>query len=213
MTTVLRMLFGRPAPSALSPDATDAELVARVLAGETLAASMFFERFAPVVERVICKTLAHDAEREDAVSEVFARALAGLSALPSDAKVGGWMVGVAANVAREFRRKSRRPQWQTQGRDSVPEMLASLADDDTRFAARAVFEVCARLDEADSELVLLRWFSSLDLAELADLRGVSLATIKRRVSRAESIFFEAAAREPHLASWVQRMNARETEAS
>ena len=92
-------------------------------------------------------------------------------------------------------------------------MLASLADDDTRLAARAVFEVCAGMDEADSELVLLRWFSSLDLAELAELRGVSLATIKRHVSRAEGMFFDAAAREPQLASWVQRMNARSTEAS
>lgn len=205
MAAVLRLLFGPRSDASALADASDAELARRVCAGESRAAALFFERFAPTIERVICKTLPYPTEWEDAVAEVFSRALGQLATLGPDDKVRSWMVGIAANVAREFRRKSRRPQWQIAG-DDMPEVHAHVVDDETRQAARAVFDICASMDENDAELVLLRWFSTMDLNELAELRNVSLATIKRHLSRAEVSFFDLAANEPRLATWVTRIS-------
>ncbi len=187
----------------------DWELVQRVRDEDPRAAEAFFDRFVGDVERVVCKTLPYPSSWDDAVSETFARAWSKLGTLLPNDKVRAWMLGVAANVAREQRRAARRPHWQPElDEGAAPVSIAPGASVEAREAVHAVFEICARMSESDADLVLLRWLSTLELTELAELRGVSLATLKRHLVRAEHIFFEMAAADARLEAWSNAMTQR-----
>ncbi len=207
MSPVLHALFGRPSHVAelqALREMGDWALVQRVRDQDARAAEVFFDRFVHDIERVVCKTLPYPSAWDDAVSETFARALPKLAELGPEHKIRAWLLGVAANVAREHRRAARRPHWET-AREDGPESVAPGSQPDAREAISAVHDLCARMAEGDAELVLLRWFSTLELTELAEMRGVSLATLKRHLSRAECTFFEMAANDARLAEWSARL--------
>ena len=62
----------------------------------------------------------------------------------------------------------------------------------------------------------LRYIEGMSLHEVAEAAGCSLATIKRRLTRAQAAFLEASRKDPLLASWAERCdqnreNARDDE--
>jgi RNA polymerase sigma-70 factor, ECF subfamily len=200
---VIKGVFGGASERDALAQLTDFALVQATLAGNPRAAEVFFDRFSPAAERVICKLLPFSNAWDDALSETFERALTGMVKQGPDDKVRAWIMGIGANVAREYRRSSRRPHWQTADNDDI-ELAAEQVNLEAREAVRAVHSVCDKMQEQDAELVLLRWFSTIELTELAEMRGVSLATIKRHLVRAETTFFGLAAVEPKLVRWSER---------
>jgi RNA polymerase sigma-70 factor (ECF subfamily) len=44
----------------------------------------------------------------------------------------------------------------------------------------------------------------MELTEVADMCGISLATVKRRLAKAQKRFIEFAQSEPELAEWIDR---------
>lgn len=175
----------RPAPAAL----TDAELVARALAGERTALQLLYRRHvAPVTERVT-RLLARTGEAEDAVQDAFVAAFGELARLSEPARFGAWLMRIAVHQAqRRFRRRR---------------LLARLGldrgQDDARLELVAAPGLSAeerlqlgRLDRALAELAvplrlawMLRHVEGCELSEVAEQCDCSLATVKRRITRAE----------------------------
>ena len=69
---------------------------------------------------------------------------------------------------------------------------------------QAVYRVLGGLDTDQRIAFALRFIAGMELTEVAASCGVSLATIKRRLSRAQNIFSAAAVREPALAEWLAK---------
>ena len=68
---------------------------------------------------------------------------------------------------------------------------------------RPVQVVLDRLPDDDRIAFALRFLEGLELTEVAAACQVSLATIKRRLARAEERFRREAAREPALGRWLE----------
>jgi RNA polymerase sigma-70 factor (ECF subfamily) len=68
---------------------------------------------------------------------------------------------------------------------------------------QAVYRVLGGLDTDPRIAFALRFVAGMEPTEVAASCGVSLATIKRRLSRAQSNFASAARREPALAEWLE----------
>jgi RNA polymerase sigma-70 factor (ECF subfamily) len=73
---------------------------------------------------------------------------------------------------------------------------------------RAVYRVLGGLNTDQRIAFALRFIAGMELTEVAASCGVSLATIKRRLGRAQSAFTSAARREPSLVEWLAEQGAR-----
>ncbi len=115
---------------------------------------------------------------DDGVQEVFCR-LVQQSRMPD--RPSAWLFQVAANWVREEARKSKRR--------NIREQLASVqeATDASPSALMEAADLRSAVDALPSdyrEIVVLRIWGELTLAEIASLLGVSIATVHRRYEHA-----------------------------
>jgi RNA polymerase sigma-70 factor (ECF subfamily) len=85
----------------------------------------------------------------------------------------------------------------------VPEPAIPARDPATDEALRATYRILDMLPVDERIALVLRFAAEMTIAEAARAAHVSLATLKRRVQRAERRFLELAETEPALAGWTQ----------
>jgi RNA polymerase sigma-70 factor (ECF subfamily) len=199
-----RPLQAVPAPVAPFADAT--ALVEALRANEPGAKAAFFERYAKLVERIVTHVLGFDAELADVLQDVFAGALSSVHTLKDPAALEAWLSSVAALTARKVLRSRSRRAWLRRFIDSDEEdryePVGSAPDVEARRALTAVYAVLDRLPADERVAFALRYIDGMELVEVASACNVSLATIKRRLVRAERRFLANAKNYPELNRWV-----------
>ena len=186
------------------PD-TDAALVAALRAGRADAGRTLFDRYGRDIERVLFRVLGPDAELSDLLHDVFLVALTSVSQVRDPNALRGWLTGIAVRKARKCIVKRQR--WriiQFFGHSDVPEGEARVAPVEVSEALRCTYAVLERLPADERLAFALRHIDGMELTAVAAACGVSLATIKRRLSRAQRTFVRIAAEHDSLAPWLER---------
>jgi RNA polymerase sigma-70 factor, ECF subfamily len=154
-------------------------------AGDPRAASVLWDRFSPLVRRMLRRTLGPEAEVEQLLQQVFVRVVDQLGALPESAQLRPFVVAITARLlATELRRhrmrrflRLRSPWHFTDGEASGPDTTA-------RSALASLYDILDQLD-ADARLAFtLRHFEGLPITELASATDASVSSAKRRLARA-----------------------------
>ncbi len=198
-----------PTPRSQAPRAVlglcdGGELIAALQAGQPAAAALLFDQYAPQVRRVLARVLGLDPELPDLLQEVFLRALEGAGRLGPDAQLDRWLTGIAVHTARQTIRRRVRWRWLRPlglGADLEPVPVTPPDPDATR-ALRDTYAVLARMPTDERIAFALRFLEGMELTEVAACLEVSLATIKRRLARAERRFEALGSRFPSLAPWL-----------
>lgn len=183
-----------PAPLALpSRDSvqcrTDASLVVDGLAGDDFALRVLYQRHVRTVTRRVIWMLARRDEAEDVVQDAFALAFQDLPSLKEPARFGSWVARIA--VRQVHRRLRRRRLLQRLGLDqglddATLERLASPeASAETLLVLRELDHWLATVSTPCRTAWILRWVDGNKLEEIAEQCSCSLATVKRRLARAE----------------------------
>ena len=186
----------------------DAALVAAVMEGHAGAKAALFQRYSAFVERVITHVLGFDRELSDILQDVFLNALGSIHQLKDPRLLRPWLYQVTTLTARKVLRKRSRRKWLRLFVDTDEELRWEIehartdASTESRHAVRAVYGVLERLPADERIAFALRYMEGLELTEVAGASGVSLATVKRRLRRAEQRFTRAAARHPELREWL-----------
>ncbi len=177
----------------------DRELLPLLQRGGATAAAMIYDRFGADVHRAIGRCLGPDVERDDVVHDAFVQILRGVGKLRDPAALRGWVAAVAVNTARSElrRRRLRRLLWSS---EPVPEPAAKPVDPEARDLLRRIYARLDRLGTTERVAFVLRFVERHQLAEVARLMDCSLATAKRRITRASARFAELAADDPELAA-------------
>jgi len=173
---------------AVSPEG-DAELRAMLDGlgrGERAAAGRFFDRFEAEVNRIVWSLLGADQDHDDVVSDAFGAMLTGAHRLRSVTAVRGWVRAVTVNAVRQELRRRRWRRLFAPEEEGLSHPDAAVADDATRERARRLLRVLARLGTEERLVLTLRHLEGYELTELAEATGVSLATAKRRLARAQA---------------------------
>jgi len=183
--------------------ADDIELVAALRRGDIRARTILVERYEPLVERLVAGALGIDAEIPDVVQDVFVAVLEGIRNLKDAGALRSWIATLAVFTARGRIRRRRRWRWiRFVAPEEVPEVPVAAPQGESHEAVCATYAILATFP-ADERLVFsLRFVSEMQLTEVAAACRVSLATVKRRLARAEKRFVEAAKSHPAL---VDRM--------
>jgi RNA polymerase sigma-70 factor (ECF subfamily) len=191
----------------------DGALVRRALAGDRAAPALLFDRYAPHVARVLRQVLG-SGDHADLVSDVFLRALDRLHRLDRLDEEGAlmrWLTRIAVFTARERLRSERRRRWllffppdeapiatESCGQTSALETL------EARECVRRLFAVLERFPVDERLVFSLRYLHEMELTEVADACGISIAVCKRRLARAATRFVPLARRDPTLRTWLER---------
>jgi RNA polymerase sigma-70 factor (ECF subfamily) len=186
------------------PD-TDAALVAALRAGRMDAGRVLFTRYGKDVERVLFRVLGPDVEIGDLLHDVFVAALTSIDQVRDPSALRGWLTGIAVRKARKCIVKRRR--WriiQFFAPTDMPEGEARVAPVEVSEALACTYEVLGRLPPDERLAFALRHIDGMELTAVAAACQVSLATIKRRLARAQKAFVRLASQQDALAEWLER---------
>jgi RNA polymerase sigma-70 factor (ECF subfamily) len=170
--------------------------VARVLDGERDAFRELVERESRTVVRACYRVLGDLHEAEDAAQEAFVTAYRSLATWRADGPFGAWLTRIAVRIALRMAGRRRSVSWID---PAAPDALAdryadpaaertAAADDPARRAMVAEQEARVRaavasLEEPYREVVALRFFADLSLAEIATQTDRPLGTVKTHLHR------------------------------
>ena len=202
---VAELLPLRRSQSELPAPESDELLVLALRAGHSDAGTQLFDRYAPHVRRVLVRVMGPDSEILDLVHDVFVTALESVHRLIDPKALRAWLTQIAVFTARaRIRRRVRGRVLRFLPFSELPEPELPPADFEGSQAMQAVYRVLGSLDTDQRIAFALRFVAGMELTEVAATCGVSLATIKRRLTRAQVSFSSAAQREPALSDWLAR---------
>lgn len=185
----------------------DASLVAALRHRQPAALAAFHDRYATHMLRMLVRILGQDSELEDLLHEVFVRALRSIDTLRDPSCLTAWMVKVAVLTARTCLQRRQRGRWL---RFLAPADLAEAdvatceSDPSAKAELRLTYELLDRLPPEERIVFALRFIAAMELTEIAGACGVSLATVKRRLKRAETQFIALVQGQPRLRHWIEK---------
>jgi len=178
-------LLALPSPTLAQAD--DATLARAARERDPRAASVFWDRFSPLVRRVLRRTLGPEALVEGLLQEVFLRLFTQLCSPRDLTELRQSVIGVSAQVLRgELRRRRLRRLLRLRDAPVLPEPEATLADPTTRAALRSLYGVLDGLHPETRLIFALQKFEGLRAAEIATALDVPLATAKRCLEKADA---------------------------
>lgn len=166
-------------PSPTLAQADDATLARAASSGDPRATSVLWDRFSPLVRRILRRTLGPQSEVEPLLQRVFVRAVDELGNLPESAQLRPLVIALTVRVLRSElkRRRLRRLLRLRSARRSESGVAAG-------SALVALYDILDQLD-VDARLAFtLRHFEGLPIVEIASATDASLASTRRRLSRA-----------------------------
>jgi RNA polymerase sigma-70 factor (ECF subfamily) len=160
-------------------------LVRALVARQPAAAAAAWDRFSPLVRGLLWQSLGAFSEVDDLVQDVFLHFFRRIPDLRDPNAVSSFIVGITIRVARGELRRRRLRRWLRLSDDgALPDVPVAGADVDAREALSRLYAILDRVDDDARLAFVLRYVQGLELTEVAEALGCSLATAKRRISKA-----------------------------
>jgi RNA polymerase sigma-70 factor (ECF subfamily) len=175
--------------TALLPELTDEQVIARVRNGDTSPFEILMRRYNQRVFRVARAVLHDDREAEEAAQEAWLSAFAHLGSFAGRARFSTWLTRIALNEAiRRSRRRTRVAALEREMLEVTPRAGSSaeqsLLDGEIRHALESAID---RLPSAYRRTFVLREVEGLTTAEAAALLSIAEETVKTRTHRARAL--------------------------
>jgi RNA polymerase sigma-70 factor (ECF subfamily) len=162
----------------------DAELLARLRAGDEAAYEALFHRHAGAMLAVARRFLGDTDDAADAVQEAFVSAFRAMKSFAGTARLGTWLHRITVNACLMSLRGRRRDRLVPLDEFAAP---AAAPDDDRLDRAETAAWVrsgIAELPDAYRTIIRLRDLDGLDTHETARRLGTSTEVVKTRLHRA-----------------------------
>jgi RNA polymerase sigma-70 factor (ECF subfamily) len=195
----------RPAVVRLPFFESDTAIVAALRARQPAGGAALYDRHHEHVRRVLVRMLGPGAPLGDLVQDVFVSAIDSIDRLERPESLRAWLASIAVFRARaEIRARARSRWFPLFDSDELPEADARVATPEIDEAVRTTYQVLDKLAVDERIAFALRFVDGMELVEVAEACDVSLATIKRRLARAQTKFLNIARTYPALTEWLER---------
>lgn len=166
----------------------EAELVARLTAGDADAFRGLFRAHAPDLFRLARRFVHSDAEAEEVVQEVFIATYEHIDRFRGQARIRTWLYRVTVNRALKRRR------WWSRRRevppDPIREMVQKSPGPETlagdREALRVLQGCLDKLDTKKRAVLVLHELEGLDTRQIAEILDCPRSTVLTRLARARA---------------------------
>lgn len=173
-------------------DPEDREAVRKVLQGERNAFRSLVERYQPVVSALGKRMLRGSSEDlNDYVQEVFLKAFSKLSQYSGQGRFYSWLMRISYTTA--LNRSSRKAPEESADPELIESRWPAPAHAEPerltlrRDLLETIVEAIRELPEASALAVELFFLVKLTYAEIAEITGVPVNTLKSRVCRARQL--------------------------
>lgn len=187
--------------------APDAEVVLHALKGHEAAARELVRRYERPVFNLVSRMVRDEAAAEDLAQETFLKVFRSFGTFDPHLRFSAWILKIAHNSALDHLRRLRVPYLSldeetadgTSFAELVPDERAIAPDRSTerRLFGEALEAALERIRPEYRTAIVLRYQEELDYAEVADILGVPLGTVKTFLHRGR----QALARELGAAGW------------
>jgi RNA polymerase sigma-70 factor (ECF subfamily) len=166
---------------------SETNLVIQAQAGADPAWEALLTQHQEAVFRLAYLLLGNADEAQDVAQEVFIRAFRFLHQFDQSRPLRPWLLRITTNLAYNHRRAVGR-YWAAVQRLfwAAPQPTAAASTEETPPAddAQALWRAVQRLSRPDQEIIYLRYFLELSVAETAEAAGIASGTVKSRLNRA-----------------------------
>lgn len=175
--------FGSPAIAGSPGPEEDARLLARIAKGDAAAMATLYDRYSKIVYSVSLRVLRDPASAEDVLQEIYMQIWrAPASFVAARGSLGGWLAVVARNRSIDSLRR-RRPT------ESVEDVVLAASYDLAKEAERNTMVERARtvletMPTEQRKTLEMAFFDGLTHAEIAEMTGDPLGTVKTRIRTA-----------------------------
>jgi RNA polymerase sigma-70 factor (ECF subfamily) len=183
-----------PQPASPGPDAaTDQDVIAQVLAGNTALFELLMRRYNERLFRVARAIVRDEAEAEDVMQQAYLNAFTHLDQFNGTAQFSTWLIRIAVHEALARVRRQGRYEALDAGESLSAELFMERTTtfDPERLASsvelRSLLEASIdRLPDGMREVFMLREVEGLNTLETASCLEVSEDVVKTRLSRARA---------------------------
>lgn len=191
-------------------NSTDEQLVEEHLSGDTQAFRALIERYHDPLMRFLHRLTGQRQLAEDVFQDAFLQVHQSLEGFDRTRRFKPWLFTIAANKGRDALRKiGRRPAVSlsaSTGGDDAPAFVDLMSIDMPHASTRIeqaeqsamVQRALDRLSPRLKETLLLAYFQKLSYAQLSDMLGIPLGTVKSRIHAAVASFAQ---------SWQEEVDA------
>jgi RNA polymerase sigma-70 factor (ECF subfamily) len=173
-------------------------------AGHGWAKEALFRRYAPLVNGLAYRLLGGDSDLDDLVQESFAQALSCLDRLQNIETFPTWLATIVVRTSHKLLRRRRLMKrlglWKPPEIDWEQVRSHGIGTEDL-LELRAIYRLVHDMPTELRLPLVLRHVEDKSLQEIAELVGASIATVKRRISKAQDIL-HATLRAEHGSSSV-----------
>jgi RNA polymerase sigma-70 factor (ECF subfamily) len=163
----------------------DIELARALMEGSNQAAELAWERYSPLVHRIVSRAIGPDAEVEDVTQEIFYRLFSRIGTLRKPEALRSFVISFAIRIVKWELRRRRARRWLTLSETGdVPDEQLLVMDAESRYALRRLYALLDRLSTRERLVLVLRHVEGMTLEEIAEAMELSLATVKRALRRA-----------------------------
>jgi len=177
------------------PNLSDAELVARLQAGDQMAYAQLVEQHAGQIYRLALRMMGNEADAEDVLQETFLSAFKSIDRFEARSSLSTWLYRIASNAALMRLRRSEPEQVsvdepvEREDGDLVPRQFFDFCclpeEDFLRDEAREELQrAIAELPPTLRSVFVLRDIEGLSTEEAAHALDLSVSAVKSRLMRA-----------------------------
>lgn len=192
--------------SRLSAASTSDEMIVRgIVDKEEAAAAALWARYGRLVYRLAERALGSPHEAEDLTQDVFLCLLDKVRGLRDASSLRSFVVSVTIRTLKwQLRRKRRRQWWVDLTRTGgLPEI--AVHGGDVEEVLHRFYRLLDKLGADDRLVFVLRRVDGMQLQDVADATGHSLATVKRRLVKADAQLSEWMEHEPLLVAFLHQV--------
>jgi RNA polymerase sigma-70 factor (ECF subfamily) len=173
-------------PLTLVADPTDAELVARTLAGRTDAFGTLVERYDRAVYNLSLRTLRNTEEAKDAAQEAFFKAFRSLRTFRPEAKFSTWVFSIAYHACCD-RLAQRKRYTDADLPDRADPGLGPEDEAERSDEARLLRAAIDDLPEKYRVVIALYHLQGKHYEEIAQVLDLPMGTVKTHLFRAKEL--------------------------
>ena len=161
---------------------SDEQLLQRICAGDAGAFARLYERYKGRLYAYCCRLLRNESWAEDAVQDTFLKIHAGVHGVNNPQSFPMWIFRIARNEALMMLREKK--QTVEADGDAIWDNNTPLEVLTRKEDLELLRSLLDRLSVLYREVILLREIEQLSYAEIAELTGTTVSSVKSRIFKA-----------------------------
>ena len=166
------------------------EIIEKVNQGDTSAFEALVQTYQGRIYTLCRYLLKNPQDAEDAAQDTFVKAFQGLKSFTPTSTFYTWLYRIAVNTCLDFKRKSSLQSFYSSAdiRKKLDMVPSKLPSPESAYAAKeSIHALRVALNSISEKLrvvIVLKEIEGLSYEEIASILGVSVGTVKSRISRA-----------------------------